>query len=96
MSKFGQDLIQSANEALVIAKGEAEPSRIFLPPKVDVAAIRKRTGLSQDKFARRYGFSPSAVRDWEQRRRNPEPAARTLLLVIDREPLAVERALGFA
>jgi putative transcriptional regulator len=96
MSKFGQDLIQSAHEALVIAKGEAEPSRIFLPPKVDVAAIRKRTGLSQDKFARRYGFSPSAVRDWEQRRRNPEPAARTLLLVIDREPRAVERALGFA
>lgn len=96
MSKFGQDLIQSAQEALVIAKREAEPSRIFLPPKVDVAAIRKRTGLSQDKFARRYGFSPSAVRDWEQRRRNPEPAARTLLLVIDREPLAVERALGFA
>ncbi len=93
MSKFGQDLIRSAREALVIAKGQAEPSRIFVPPPIDVAAIRKRTGLSQDKFARHYGFSPSAVRDWEQRRRNPDPAARTLLLVIDREPLAVERAL---
>ena len=93
MSTFGRDLIQSAREALAIAKGEAEPPRAFVPPPVDVAAIRKRLGLSQDRFARRYGFSPSAVRDWEQRRRTPEPAARTLLIVIDREPQAVDRAL---
>ena len=93
MSTFGQDLIQSAREALAIAKGEADPSRAFVPPLVDVAAIRKKMGLSQDSFARRYGFSPSAVRDWEQRRRTPDPAARTLLIVIDREPQAVDRAL---
>lgn len=64
-----------------------------MPPPVDVAAIRKETGLSQERFARRYGFSSSAVRDWEQRRRIPDPAARTLLIVIDREPQAVDRAL---
>ena len=93
MSTFGQDLIESAREALAIGMGEAEPSRVFVPPPVDVAAIRKKTGLSQERFARRYGFSPSAVRDWEQRRRIPEPAARTLLIVIDREPQAVDRAL---
>ena len=93
MSTFGQDLIQSAREALAIAKDEAEPSRAFVPPPVDVAAIRKKTGLSQERFARRYGFSSAAVRDWEQRRRTPEPAARTLLIVIDREPQAVDRAL---
>ncbi len=93
MSTFGQDMIQSTREALAIAKGEAEPPRAFVPPPVDVAAIRNKTGLSQERFARRYGFSPSAVRDWEQRRRTPDPAARTLLIVIDREPQAVDRAL---
>jgi putative transcriptional regulator len=34
------------------------------------------------------------MRDWEQRRRSPDPAARTLLQVIDREPEAVDRALA--
>ena len=96
MTTFGQELIASAREALAIAEGEAEPSRVFAPPDVDVAAIRKRTGLSQDRFAKRFGFSAAAVRDWEQHRRRPDAAARTLLIVIDREPQAVERALRVA
>lgn len=93
MSDFGEELLQSVHEALAIAKGEVEPTRAFAPPPVDVEAIRKRTGLTQIAFANRYGFSPGAVRDWEQRRRMPEAAARTLLLVLDREPQAVDRAL---
>ncbi len=96
MTTFGQELIASAREALAIAEGEAEPGRVFAPPDVDVAAIRKRTGLSQDRFAKRFGFSAAAVRDWEQHRRRPDAAARTLLIVIDREPQAVERALRVA
>jgi putative transcriptional regulator len=96
MTTFGQDLIASAKEARAIARGEAEPGRAFSPPEVDVAAIRKRSGLSQDRFAKRFGFSAGAVRDWEQGRRRPDPAARTLLLVIDREPEAVDRALRAA
>ena len=72
-------------------------SRVWAPPtSVDVKAIRGRTGLSQVSFARRYGFSPDAVRDWEQGRRRPEQAARTLLMVIDKEPEAVERVLAVA
>ena len=94
MTKKAFDKIAAGlNEAIAIAKGEAEPPRMFVPPSVDVVAIRKRAKLSQRAFAERYGFSLAAVRDWEQRRRNPDPAARTLLLVIDREPQAVERAL---
>lgn len=96
MTTFGQDLIASAKEARAIARGEAEPARAFTPPEVDVARIRKRSGLSQDRFAKRFGFSAGAVRDWEQGRRRPDPAARTLLLVIDREPEAVDRALRAA
>lgn len=67
---------------------------MFVPPSnVDVAAIRRATGLSQDLFAKRYGFSVAAVRDWEQGRRLPEAAARTLLIVIDKDREAVDRAL---
>ncbi|MGY2048915.1 helix-turn-helix domain-containing protein [Methylobacterium sp. JK268] len=94
MTKLGERLLKSAQEARAIARGEMAPARVFTPPPIDVAAIRKKTGLSQERFAQRFGLSPAAVRDWEQKRRIPDPAARTLLIVIDKEPDAVERALS--
>jgi putative transcriptional regulator len=93
MSKFEKELLQSAKEALAIAKGEMEPARVHVPPTIDVAAIRRRLGLSQARFASRFGLSAATVRDWEQKRRNPDQIARTLLTIIDRDHEAVERAL---
>ena len=63
-------------------------------PRIDVAALRKRLGLSQRVFATRFRLSVATVRDWEQGRTRPDGAAGVLLAVIDREPLAVMRALG--
>jgi putative transcriptional regulator len=94
MTKLGERLLKSAKEARAIARGEVEAARVFTPPSIDVAAIRKKTGLSQARFAHRFGLSPAAIRDWEQKRRNPDAAARTLLIVIDKELAAVERALS--
>jgi putative transcriptional regulator len=94
MSKFGQDLIQSASEALAIAHGEAEPARAFSTVSPNVAAIRKRLGLSQGRFAKKFGLSAATVRDWEQGRRQPDAPARNLLRVIDYAPETVERALA--
>lgn len=94
MTKLGDRLIESAKEARAIARGEATPARIVLPAPIDVAEIRRKTGLSQEKFARRFGLPTAIVRDWEQKRRNPDAAARALLIVIDKEPDAVERALA--
>ncbi len=93
MSKFGQELLQSAQEALDIAKGAAKPGRSYAPAEVDVSAIRKRFGLSQATFAARFGLNVAMVREWEQKRRNPDQAARTLLTVIARNPDAVSKAL---
>lgn len=96
MSKFGQELIESAKEALAIAEGEAKPSRAISSEAPDVAAIRKRLGLSQDRFAKRFGLSPATVRDWEQGRRQPDAPARNLLRVIEYAPETVERAVARA
>ncbi len=75
--------------------GKVAPSRVWLPPEaVDVRAIRARTGLSQPNFAKRFGFSVSAVREWEQGRRQPEAAARVLLLVIASKPEVVDEVLA--
>ncbi|MCQ8241658.1 helix-turn-helix domain-containing protein [Rhizosaccharibacter radicis] len=72
---------------------QAQPHRVVV---LDQKAIRVRRGPSQVAFARRYGFSPDAVRDWGQGRWRPEQAARTLLLVIDKGPEAVEGVLATA
>ena len=53
-----------------------------------------RWGLSQRRFAQRFGLDVTAVHAWEQGRRHPDRAARILLAVIAREPEAVRRALA--
>jgi putative transcriptional regulator len=68
--------------------------RVHVPETVNVKRIRKRLGLSQEAFAATYGFALSAVRDWEQGRRQPDRSARILLKIIEKEPEAVTRALA--
>jgi putative transcriptional regulator len=54
-----------------------------------VAAIRERTGLSQAKFAALLGVSVRTLQEWEQGRRAPSGAARTLLMVAAKNPRAL-------
>jgi putative transcriptional regulator len=70
-----------------------EFERVTLTP-AEVKAIRHRRGLSQPAFAARYGLNLRTLQDWEQGRAQPDGPARAYLLVIDREPRAVERALA--
>ena len=97
-SPLGAELTEAMEDAVAHARGEmALPTRaVQAPERVDVAAIRKRTGLSQTRFAERFGFAVSTVRDWEQGRRQPDRSARILLTVIEKEPDAVKRALAAA
>ena len=52
----------------------------------DVAQTRQKTGLSQTRFAQLLGVSVRTLQDWEQRRRAPSGAARTLLMVAAKNP----------
>jgi len=51
-----------------------------------VVTIRERTGLSQAQFAALLGVSIRTLQEWEQGRRAPSGAARTLLLVAAKNP----------
>ena len=95
-SALGRRLIAGLSEAVAHARGEIDlPSyTVTVPARVDVAKVRARLGLSQNAFARAFGLDVTAIHAWEQGRRRPDRAARILLAVIAREPIAVQRALG--
>ncbi|HEX4113995.1 MAG TPA: type II toxin-antitoxin system MqsA family antitoxin [Stellaceae bacterium] len=97
MSKKAYDKIMAGLEdALAYAKGDKTRGVehiVRVPAKIDVRAIRRKFGLSQQKFADRFGFDARALQDWEQGRRRPDRATRILFRVIERAPEVVERAL---
>ena len=90
MSTFGEDLIQSLNEALAHAKGEG-PAIVHAP--VAPRRVRKQAQLTQAQMAVLMGMSLSGYRKWEQETRRVSGPAATLLRVIEHEPNAVRRAL---
>ena len=97
MSKRAFEKIKAGlEEASAYLNGTADKRRyrVHVPDTIDVKKIRTRLGLSQETFAATYGFALSAVRDWEQGRRQPERSARILLKIVQTEPEAVTRALA--
>ena len=90
MRTFGEDLIQSLNEALAHAKGEG--AAIVHEP-VTPREVRKQAKLTQAQMATLMGMSVSGYRKWEQGARRVSGPAATLLRIIEREPNAVRRAL---
>ncbi len=94
MSETGESMLRGARQALAYARGERQGFVTHVPEQVDVRAIRRKAGLSQAKFASQFGFTVDSVRNWEQGRRRPDLAARAFLMVIEREPDAVRRALS--
>ena len=80
--KVGREILDGLRE---LKRGEI--GRVISIP--DIAGIRDKTGLSQTRFAALLGVSVRALQDWEQGRRAPSGAARTLLLIADKNPRAI-------
>jgi len=51
-----------------------------------VADARAKTGLSQAQFAALLGVSVRTLQQWEQGRRQPSGAAKTLLTIAEKRP----------
>jgi putative transcriptional regulator len=97
-SAVADSIRRGLEDAVAYAEGSADISRygVHIPEDIDVKAIRARLDMTQEEFAGRFGFSINTLRHWEQGRRVPEGPARAYLLVIDRDPNAVQKALRAA
>jgi len=89
-------LIASLGEVLALTDDSRSlGGGLMIPYAIDVAAIRNKTGLSQAAFARRIGVPVGTIRNWEQGRTPPDPAARTLLALISADPAHALKLLGW-
>lgn len=86
MAKKVRDIGEEILEGLRDLK-RGEIGRVINVP--DVAQTRKKTGLSQARFAQLLGVSVRTLQDWEQGRRAPSGAARTLLTIAAKNPQAL-------
>jgi len=59
----------------------------------EVRRTREKLGLSQNRFAKRYGINLRRLQDWEQGRSAPDTAILAYLKVIAREPEMVRSIL---
>jgi putative transcriptional regulator len=80
--KIGLEILEGIREI----KGGVHGRVTNIP---SVSSVRERTGLSQARFAQLLGVSVRTLQEWEQGRRAPSGAARTLLLVAQKNPRAL-------
>ena len=103
MTKTGHDwtradaMSEEERHAAALSDPDAQPltpqdlKGLKQTPRAKV--IRRALGLSQEEFAARFHIPLGTLRDWEQGRKDPDAAARAYLVVIGRNPAAVEAAL---
>jgi len=96
--------VNAMTDEEVLAAASSDPDAQPLDPEAlekmrrisPVKALRQRLGMTQVEFAEAFRLPISTLRDWEQRRSNPDAPARALLQAIEREPETMRRLLSQA
>jgi putative transcriptional regulator len=79
--ELGEQLLQAVREMKAGRRG-----RVHTPAVSSIIEARLASGLSQASFAALMGVSRRTLQDWEQGRREPSGAAKTLIKVARLHP----------
>jgi len=95
MTKFGQELIESLQQAAKHAGGRKvrgmRATKVEIP---DVKALRRSLRMSQHRFSAAYRIPLPTLKNWEQGRRHPDAPAAAYLLAIKRRPKEIMEAVA--
>lgn len=84
---LGAELLESVHQMKAGRTGKTH--KITVAP---VVSARMKSGLSQSAFAKLLGVSVRTLQDWEQGRREPSGAAKTLIAIAERRPEVLREA----
>ncbi|MDP2605527.1 MAG: helix-turn-helix domain-containing protein [Deltaproteobacteria bacterium] len=83
---IGQEILQGIRD---IKAGRV--GRRYTTGSYPIVRAREKSGLSQAKFAALLGVSVRTLQDWEQGRREPNAAAKTLIKVAELHPAILRK-----
>ena len=78
---LGQEILEGIRDLKAGRVGRRYTARSY-----PIVRAREKSGLSQAKFAALLGVSVRTLQDWEQGRREPNAAAKTLIKVAELHP----------
>ena len=85
---------EADNRRHVSEDGKDESDFADFAPAIPPRVLREKLQMTQTEFARALRIPLATLRNWEQGRALPDPAARSLLTIVARNPRAALRALA--
>jgi putative transcriptional regulator len=83
---IGEEILQGVHD---IKAGRI--GRRYTTESYPIVRAREKSGLSQAEFAKLLGVSIRTIQDWEQGRREPNAAAKTLIKVAELHPSVLRK-----
>ena len=98
-SKRGRPPLQQATDEAIANAIGADPdtgAEITLDQIIAPKNLRRRLNMTQKQFAEAVGIPVATLRNWEQGRNSIDPAGKSLLILLARDPEAALATLAAA
>jgi putative transcriptional regulator len=86
---IGEELLQAVQDIKAGRVGRVSTMEVS-----PLASARLRIALSQSEFAKMLGVSLRTLQEWEQGRRTPSGAAKSLITIAIKEPEVIKQLLA--